>query len=275
MSVTAIKTVQSLLIVDDEDNIVSALKRLLRRDGYQILTANSGEEGLAMLSRHRAGVVISDQRMPGMSGVEFLSKVKKHYPDTVRIMLSGYTELNTVTDSVNKGEIYKYVTKPWDDDQLRANVRKAFREYGLTQANERRTSELHTLNEALVRTNESLERDVAAKSREAELNVEVLQVSQGILENLPVAVLGVDGDGVIACANRMAHELFAVEGATLLGVAAHDVLPTEVLQMMTECAGSGAMRRRRIAVPAHGELLVSGLKVDTAVSSNSFIVVLS
>jgi len=156
VSVTETKTEQSLLIVDDEDNIVAAIKRLLRRDGYRIFTASSGEEGLGLLDQYHVGVVISDQRMPFMSGVEFLSEVKKRYPDTVRIMLSGYTELNTVTDLVNKGEIYKYLTKPWDDNQLRANVRDAFGEYAIIQAGERPAVELHGHDGRLMKTNDNV-----------------------------------------------------------------------------------------------------------------------
>jgi len=119
-------TERTLLLVDDEENILSALTRLLRRDGYHILRASSGREGLELLAANAVGVIISDQRMPEMSGTEFLSKVKDMYPDTVRIVLSGYTELNSITDAINRGAIYKFLTKPWDDDLLREHIREAF-----------------------------------------------------------------------------------------------------------------------------------------------------
>ena len=112
---------RTLLIVDDEDNILAALTRLLRREGYSILRANSGKEGLELLKDNHVGVIMSDQRMPEMTGVEFLSQVKDLYPDTVRMVLSGYTDLNSVTDAINKGAIYKFLTKPWDDELLKAN----------------------------------------------------------------------------------------------------------------------------------------------------------
>ncbi|MGO4377230.1 EAL domain-containing protein [Pseudoduganella sp. RAF19] len=121
----------TLLLLDDEPNIVSALTRLLRRDGYQILTANTAEEAFAHLALHEVQVVISDQRMPSMNGTEFLSRVKKLYPGTVRIILSGYTELDTVLNAINRGEIYRFYTKPWDDQTLRENVREAFRYHSL------------------------------------------------------------------------------------------------------------------------------------------------
>lgn len=120
---------RTLLLVDDEPGVCSALSRMLRRDGYRILTAASGSEGLDLLAINAVQVIISDQRMPGMSGTEFLNTVKQLYPDTVRIILSGYTDLEVVTESVNRGAVFKFLTKPWDDDLLRDQVRDAFRRY--------------------------------------------------------------------------------------------------------------------------------------------------
>ncbi len=117
----------SLLLVDDEENILRALMRLLRRDGYRVLTATSAKDAFDLLAIHPVQVVLSDQRMSGMSGTEFLLQVKQMYPATVRMVLSGYTDLATVTDAVNRGSIYKFLTKPWNDDDLREQVRQAFR----------------------------------------------------------------------------------------------------------------------------------------------------
>ncbi|MBI5923669.1 MAG: EAL domain-containing protein [Betaproteobacteria bacterium] len=122
-----------LLLVDDEANILSALKRLLRRDGYQILTAASAEEGLELLARHKVGVLLSDQRMPGMSGTEFLSRVKVMYPNIIRMILSGYTDVNSITEAINRGEVYKFLTKPWEDEPLRAALKEAFMHYETAQ----------------------------------------------------------------------------------------------------------------------------------------------
>ncbi|CDG81215.1 EAL domain-containing protein [Janthinobacterium agaricidamnosum] len=122
---------QTLLIVDDDVNVLSALHRLFTPDGYQILTAASPAEGFDMLALHRVHVIVCDQRMPAMSGTEFLSKVKQLYPETIRIILSGYTGLEAVLDSINRGAIYRFYTKPWDDTQLRDNIRLAFHHYWL------------------------------------------------------------------------------------------------------------------------------------------------
>ena len=124
--------VQTLLIVDDDFNVLTALHRLFRRDNYRVLTASSPAEGFELLALYRVQVILCDQRMPVMSGTEFLSKVKEMYPETIRIILSGYTGVESVLDSINRGAIYRFYTKPWDDLQLRENVRLAFRHYWLT-----------------------------------------------------------------------------------------------------------------------------------------------
>ncbi len=121
--------VQTLLVVDDDVNVLTALHRLFRRDHYRVLTASSPSEGFELLALYRVQVVLCDQRMPVMNGTEFLSKVKEMYPDTIRIILSGHAAVETVLESINRGAIYRFYTKPWDDQELRDNVRHAFRHY--------------------------------------------------------------------------------------------------------------------------------------------------
>jgi diguanylate cyclase (GGDEF)-like protein/PAS domain S-box-containing protein len=123
--------VRTLLLVDDEPSILSALKRLFRREGYAILTAESGKAGLELLACHDVGVVISDARMPEMDGGVFLGKVREMYPQAVRMMLSGYTDLKAVTTAVNRGELFCFLTKPWDDNELLETTRDAFRHFDL------------------------------------------------------------------------------------------------------------------------------------------------
>lgn len=135
-----------LLLVDDEESILQALRRMLRRDGYVIHLASSGADGLTAMEQFPIGVIVSDQRMPGMTGSEFLGKVKEKHPDTIRIVLSGYTELNSITEAINQGAIYKFLTKPWDDELLRKHIAEAFERYELKFENLR----LAALNKAIV-----------------------------------------------------------------------------------------------------------------------------
>jgi diguanylate cyclase (GGDEF)-like protein/PAS domain S-box-containing protein len=126
------RNVQTLLLVDDDVNVLGALHRLFRRDNYRVLTAASPAEGFELLALYHVQVILCDQKMPVMNGTEFLSKVKEMYPDTMRIILSGYTGVETVLDSINRGAIYRFYTKPWNETELRDNVRLAFRQYWLT-----------------------------------------------------------------------------------------------------------------------------------------------
>ena len=222
---------RTLLLVDDEANIVASLKHLLRSEGYCILTASSGLEGLELLATNPVGVIISDQHMPEMTGVDFLRRVKNLYPDTVRIVLSGYTELRSVTDAINEGAVYKFLTKPWEDEQLREHVREAFQRYELKQENVRLSREIERANSELSESNLDLERRVAEKTQEICHNISALQVSQEVLEHLPAAVIGIDEDGLIVMANHQADALFDEDGS-LLGCKVLDRLPTVVTDCM-------------------------------------------
>lgn len=123
------KAEQTLLLVDDEASILSSLKRLLRREKYTILTASSGEEALDLLARHEVGVILTDQRMSGISGIELLARARVMHPRTVRMVLSGYTGLDSLTEAINRGEIFKFMMKPWEESDLLQAIREAFRHY--------------------------------------------------------------------------------------------------------------------------------------------------
>ncbi|MBV5336767.1 MAG: response regulator, partial [Deltaproteobacteria bacterium] len=106
----------TVLFVDDEANILASLKRTLRREGYEILTASNAMEAFSLLAKNTVQVIVSDQRMPEMNGTEFLARVKTLHPKTVRMVLSGYSEISAVTDSINKGAVYRFMLKPWKEE---------------------------------------------------------------------------------------------------------------------------------------------------------------
>lgn len=144
----------SILCVDDEVDNVDALERLFRRK-YEVLKATSGAEALKLMDQHKVSLIVTDQRMPNMTGVEFLSKSMKSQPDTIRILLTGYTDIESVISAVNSGQIYRYVTKPWDPVDLANTVDKAIERYELSAelkeknaALEMALRELRTLDEA-------------------------------------------------------------------------------------------------------------------------------
>lgn len=124
-----------ILIVDDEQAVISALRRSLIDEPYEVLTANSGAEGLTILGEKDIKVIISDERMPGMSGADFLSAANEKYPHTVRMMLTGHASLESAMRAVNRGEIYRFFTKPWNDLELRLALRSAIDKYDLEAEN--------------------------------------------------------------------------------------------------------------------------------------------
>ena len=137
----------TVLLVDDELNFLSAMRRAFRNESWKLLTASQASDGLELLARHGVGVVISDQRMASMSGTEFLQRVKKMYPDTIRILLTGYADFTTVIDAVNRGDLYKVLSKPIDDDLLREHIREALRRYDVFYENRRLAQRLESLGE--------------------------------------------------------------------------------------------------------------------------------
>lgn len=124
----------TILIVDDEVNILGSLRRLLRYDGYNILTEQSPRAGLSLIKDNDVALVIADNRMPGMNGAEFLAKVRDISPDTVRCMLTGFTDVSILA-SINNGVVTKYLTKPWDDDKLKDTIKEAIGFYDLIKRN--------------------------------------------------------------------------------------------------------------------------------------------
>ncbi|MGZ9038804.1 MAG: EAL domain-containing protein, partial [Burkholderiales bacterium] len=157
---------RTLLLLDDEDNVLSALKRLLRQDNYRIFTANSAQAGFEILANHKVGVIVCDQRMPEVTGVEFLRRVKDLYPGSVRLVLSGYTDLDSVTDAINQGSIYRFLTKPWEDSLLRAHIAEAFRQHARLQQTERTHQAANARMAELTQAN-TLLRDTLAELRAA------------------------------------------------------------------------------------------------------------
>ncbi|MDP4302405.1 EAL domain-containing protein [Leptothrix discophora] len=215
---------RTLLLVDDEPNILNALKRLLRHDGYHIVTATSAAEGLQRLAEQTVDVIVSDQRMPGMTGVEFLHRARALYPSTVRLVLSGFTELQSIIDAVNEGAIYKFLTKPWDDQRLRSHVAEAFRQKELSDENRRLALQVETANADLAALNERLGALLGQQRVRTELMAASADGLRDVLDELPVALLGVDPEGMVAYANGAAEGLLHERGLPL-GLDLGEVLP--------------------------------------------------
>ncbi|RJG01045.1 HD domain-containing phosphohydrolase [Noviherbaspirillum sedimenti] len=156
----------TLLFVDDEPNILSSLRRLFRPSGYRVLTAESGAEGLAILEKERVDLVISDMRMPHMNGAQFLEQVVEMSPDTVRILLTGHADIGAVVEAINKGRIYRYVAKPWEENDILLCVRHALERQKLERETRRLQALTRRQNDKLRELNASLEEKVRIRTEQ-------------------------------------------------------------------------------------------------------------
>ena len=134
-----------VLYVDDEINNLNSFKAAFRRD-FEIYTASSAKEGRKILDSHEIGVIITDQRMPGMTGIEFLESILPIYPDTIRILLTGFSDINAVMDAINRGQVYKYLVKPWQNDELKMYIENALEIYHLRKENKELARKLQLAN---------------------------------------------------------------------------------------------------------------------------------
>lgn len=162
-----------LLFVDDEVNILKALTRLFRNEPVRVYTAQSGEEALELLEKEPVEIIVSDQRMPGLSGVELLARVRERWPEMLRMMLTGYTDMGVAVGAINQGEVYRLVTKPWNDEELRVTIRQALDTVRmrceierLNEITREQNQALQEMNAALQNMNRTLETKVQARTKE-------------------------------------------------------------------------------------------------------------
>ena len=196
-----------VLLVDDEVNILKSLARLLGRESVRIFTAANADEARAVLEREAVQLVLSDQRIPGMSGVTLLSEIRERWPEVIRILLTGYTEMGVAVDAINRCEVFRLLTKPWDDEELLATVRQALDIYFMR-------GEITRLNEITQEQNRTLERKVEERTHEVrEKNLELRKAYVSTVRALAEAVDAKDAytrghsERVGVYASRIAQEL--------------------------------------------------------------------
>jgi response regulator RpfG family c-di-GMP phosphodiesterase len=220
-------TKATLLLVDDEPGILASLRRLLRPAGYHILTAESGKAGLEILEHEAVNLVISDMRMPEMDGARFLEQVRIHWPETTRILLTGYADVGATIDAINRGEIYRYIAKPWDDNDLTLIVRDALDRQLLIEENSRLLALTQAQNEELKDLNANLEDKVKQRTAEIEqinsfLNLANDTLKQNFLVSIKVfsGLMELRGGAMSGHSRRVA--VLARQLATKLGLPANE-----------------------------------------------------
>jgi PAS domain S-box-containing protein len=196
-----------ILVVDDEEAILETMTFTFE-DDYEVLTSASPREALGLLEREGpVAVVISDQRMPEMTGVEFLARVFALHPTTVRIILTGFADMDAIIKAINDGHVYAYITKPWEPDQLKQVVRRAVDHFALAVENERLVGDLRASNLFL----------------------------EAVMDELDTGALAIDANGIVQAANRLAREYLGLpEDAR--GRALDQVLSPEVLERVGQAA---------------------------------------
>ena len=229
---------RTLLCIDDEINILNALKRLLRKEGFNLLTASSGKEGLKLLYENDVHVVVSDQRMPEMNGTEFLKQVKESHPDIIRIILTGYTDVDSISEAINEGHIYKFFLKPWNDQNLKLEIRQAFEQYALMQDNKRLHDQVFHQNEELKKINENLETIILERTRNLEFQNKALQISHAILEDLPIPILGVSSEMMAVMINKAFSQLCRGGPPIQLGDNVDDFFDFNLSREIADCLSS-------------------------------------
>jgi len=246
-----------LLFIDDETNILNALRRLLRKEPYDIVVTDSPEEALKFLASESFAVVVSDQRMPVMTGSELLEKAREIAPDTVRVMLTGYTDIQAAIEAINKGAVSRFLTKPWKDEELLLALQQSVEHYHLVGENLRLQELTKKQNEELSSLNESLEEKVAERTQQVTSLHQKLEKSflgsiqiMATLSEMSSPLVGSHSKRVAGLCRAIAQSL-GVKGQDLiqLFVAAtlHDVgkvgLDAEVL---TKSPNSCTLREREI-----------------------------
>lgn len=174
----------TILFVDDEESTLHSLRRLFHREGYDIQIANSGAAGLKILKEHKVSLIVSDQRMPEMIGSEFLAIAKEISPQSLRMMLTGYSDIEAAIRAINEAGIDRFITKPWNDEDLKMIIHDAIHRIDLMMQNDQLTAELQQKNEELEDFNARLEKAVRQRTRELQYKVVELEGKDRIAQHM-------------------------------------------------------------------------------------------
>jgi len=236
----------TILVIDDEPDVVKSVQDLLRLE-YRVLGTTRAEEGLQILERETVHVVMTDQRMPGMTGVEFLRHLRTEHPDAIRLLFTGYADIRAVIEAINEGNVYRYITKPWDPDELETVIREAVDRYDMIVERKRLMEELRDKNEELEKRNEELRVANELKSAFIHVASHELRTPLTILLGLAGLVRTVEGmpDPAPAWIARMQAAAERLQRlvdqiVTMLGIGTFD-LPlerenTDIAALLTEAA---------------------------------------
>ena len=218
---------RKVLFVDDEPSILASIKRALRKEQYTVLVAASAQEAMDIIVANEVQVVISDQRMPDMDGTELLQKIKQVSPGTVRAILSGYANADVIVDSINKGEVYRFIPKPWELEDLKEAINQCLKHSEVMVDNFNLIYKAHATTRELRTQYHQLEN--AAEHRNM-----ILEFTQEMLEYTPYSMLGINVSGEVLICNEHARTSISEFGEFDPGTHIDRYLPGCVWQVADE-----------------------------------------
>ena len=227
-----------LLIIDDEVEITKSLVRQFRKK-YKVFTTTNAEDGFKILEKENIQVILSDERMPGMTGVEFFTKIKDKYPDVLKLILTGYSDIEAVIRAINDGQVFRYVTKPWNPIELDSIIKEAFDKYDLITQNRKLMNGLRELNQSLeekviARTLELERLNVKLSELNNEKNLYIGMVVHDLREPISTAInfseLMIEGNDTIDSASRLRYLKFIFDKCTFSNRLIHEFLDVSKIE---------------------------------------------
>lgn len=234
--------IPKVLCVDDEELLLKSLKRVLSKEPYEILTASNGSEALQILADNEIAVIVADQKMPGMTGTELLAKVKQLSKKTVRVILSGYADLEVMMDSINRGHVYMYMKKPWTDERLRAQIRQCLLHYEKSKVDDSLLEKLEIQQTKINKT----QKWMAEKHGQLGPNIQLL--IQG-LQILPLPIMFIDPESKVFFINDELAALFPSLDGVSTPVQMEKVLISDLTEAVDKLLLSSASEMEVLSYP--------------------------
>lgn len=258
MTTTEQKDQPYILCVDDEPGIVRSIRRILKAEHVNVLLAASGPEALEILRKQSVALILTDYRMPEMNGIEFLEQAAPLCPDAFRMILTGYAEAHVLVEAVNRGQIYKILYKPFQEEDIKLTVRSGLEHHARNRENRALLEELGQRNKQLAILNQKLKSGLEGTQADLTVSSTALGIAQQLLNEIPAAVIGVEPSGQIVFANKMANVWFAPPGAprlfSLAGAWSSDVLPGSIHEWLKDISETSVMMAKDLRVQVKPEL---------------------
>ncbi|MBA2251535.1 MAG: response regulator [Nitrospirales bacterium] len=258
MTATEHKDQPYILCVDDEPGIVRSIRRILKAEPVNVLIAASGAEGLEILRKQSVALILTDYRMPEMNGIEFLEQAAPLCPDAFRMILTGYAEAHVLVEAVNRGQIYKILYKPFQEEDIKLTVRSGLEHHARNRENRALLEELGQRNKQLAILNQKLKNGLEGTQADLTISSTALGIAQQLLNEIHAAVIGVEPSGQIVLANKLANVWFAPPSAprmfSLVGAWSSDALPGSVHESLQEVIATPQRKAKDVRVQVRHDL---------------------